>query len=135
MIGRSRLIASLLAPLLAPLLLGACVPEEPGRSAFAHLHYRNVSSAPGSVRLRPLEVEMERGLAVRARISAIGVNGEPLPLLDLRSGDPSVFVVELGPKLGEYVLYGVEEGETEMDVYSDMSFEASIPVTIVSQDP
>ena len=110
-----------------------CVPAEPEPGAFAHLHYRNVSTAPGSVRLRPLEIEIEQGLAVRARVSAIDDNGEPLPLVDLRSSDPSVFVVELGPMLGEYVFYGVQPGEVEMDIYSDMHFEASVPVTVVDQ--
>ena len=118
---------------LLALAAASCVPAEPEPSAFAHLHYRNVSTAPGSVRLRPFEIEIEQGLAVRARVSAIDVNGEPLPLVDLRSSDPSVFVVELGPVLGEYVFYGVRAGEVEMDVYSDLRFEASVPVTVVDQ--
>jgi hypothetical protein len=99
--------------------------------SFDHLHFRNVSSAPGTASLRPTALRLETGIAVKARVSAIGDDGEPLGQLELQSSDTSIFVVDLGPRLGEYVFYGVEEGSAELDVYAERIFQDSLPVTVI----
>jgi hypothetical protein len=123
---------------------GACVlaaslelgcTDERNDAPFEHLFYRNVSSAPGTVSLRPNEIRIERGLAVRARVTAMGSNGEPLDLLDLSSSDPETFVVDLGPRLGEFVFHGVRPGNAEIDVFSDRNFKGSVPVEVIEQSP
>ena len=128
-----KAVAPMLLALVSALTLGC--HEERSSSTFANLHYRRVSSAPGTVSLRPLEIEIERGLAVRARVSAIGADGEPMDVLELRSSDTSIFVIDLGPELGEYVFYGARAGSAEVDVYSDRKFQASIPATVLEQTP
>jgi hypothetical protein len=99
--------------------LGCAFEDERTRSSFEQLSYRRISSAPGYVSLGPRELILERGLAVRARVSALGDDGKPLPLLSLRSDDPAVFTIERGPRLGEYVFFGPRSGSTDVSVYSD----------------
>lgn len=129
--------ASLRLGLAALTLMGtiSCVAEpERSDASFTRLHYRRVSSAPGLVSLRDNAITLERGLAVRARVSAIGDDGKPLDLLRLTSNDEAVFRIEKGPRLGEYVFYGPQAGTTEVEVYSDDRFKGSVPVEILEQD-
>jgi hypothetical protein len=116
---------------LASILALAGCSDDP---KFDHLHFRNVSSAPGTASLRPTGVRLEAGIAVKARVSAIGDDGEALGLLELQSSDTSVFVVDLGPRLGEFVFYGVEEGSAELDVYAERIFQDSLPVSVIGSE-
>lgn len=104
-----RLAVSLMA-------LGQWACSDP---SFDHLQYRDVSSAPGVVNLRPREIQIEKGIAVRAAVFAIDDGGDNLALSGLTSGDTRIFRVDPGPRNGEYVFSGVEVGKTELDVDSD----------------
>jgi hypothetical protein len=127
----ARLLAT--CATLASLALGC--QESRSNAPFDSLDFSNVSYAPGVVDLRPNEVQMERGMAVRARVSAIGTDGDPLDLLSLESTDTSVFSVDLGPELGEYVFYGTTSGQADLIVYSDRDEVGRVPVEIVDQTP
>jgi hypothetical protein len=130
MIGRR---AAAVALLLAA--VGCVDGTERSDAPFDHLQFRRVSSAPGFVSLRPLEIHMERGLAVRARVSAIGTDGRPLDLLSLRSSNTQVFTVDPGPRLGEFVLHGARVGTVAVDIYSDGRHVGEVPATITEQTP
>ena len=127
----SRSLCSLAgAALLSPVLLGCA--DDP---TFEHLSFRRVSSAPGLATLRPREIDIEQGIAVKARVSAIGSDGEAMDLLELQSSDSRIFRVDLGPSLGEFVFYGVSRGTAELDVFTNNGvFRASLPVTVFAQD-
>jgi hypothetical protein len=115
-------------------LVGLLIGCGDDRPSFEHLFYRDVSDAPGDVNLRPREIQLEAGIAVKARVSAMDSEGQAMELLSLESSDPSVFDVELGPELGEFVFFGVSAGAAELDVFSRRHFEASLPVVVVSPD-
>jgi hypothetical protein len=92
--------------------------------SFDHLQYRNISSAPGTVNLKPREIQIEKGIAVRAAVSAVDDSGDGLSLSGLTSGDTRIFRVDPGPRAGEYVFSGVEVGTTELDVDSEVGLSA-----------
>lgn len=110
-------------------LLAGCAADRP---VFDHLSFRAMSSAPGVVSLRPLEVRIEQGIAVKARVSALDRDGSPMPLLELFTSNGAVFEVADGPSPGDYVFFGVTPGKAEMDVYSDGRLATSLPVTVAA---
>ena len=133
-----------LSRVLALALGFACVLpgcESPGD--FQRLDVREVTtpSLPGSVpgapsqHLGEWELELFEGLAVQARISALDDEGEPLPVLSLRSGDASVFEVTRGVSLGRYVLVGVSAGSAQLEVFSEGKRVGSVPVSVSRQTP
>jgi hypothetical protein len=101
--------------------------------SFDHLQYRNVSSAPGTVNLKPREIQIEKGIAVRAAVSAVDDGGEGLSLSGLTSGDTRIFRVDPGPRAGEYVFSGVEVGTTELEVDSELGL-SSLAVEVLKPE-
>ena len=137
---RRRRLASALGPApqlaLLALLLGAC--DQPG--PFRVLSVRE-QTAPQLAALLPApDVELGAtamrlvdGIAIQARISAIDDDGEPMPVLELLSADPSVFDVTRAPELGRFVFFGASPGTAELLIRSDGHRVGTIPVTVVPQ--
>lgn len=100
---------------------------------FDYLYFSGQSDPPGEASLRPRDIVLQEGIAIRARVIAVDENGDSMPRLELQSGTRSVFVVDLGPRRGEWVFYGVSAGDAELDVFADGRYQASVPVEVIER--
>ena len=107
----------------------ACAPDP----EFDRLDYQDVSSAPDTAQLGRNQITVAQGIAVSARVSAIGDDREPLDLLELESEDPAVLGVTRGPTVGTFVFFGVEVGETNVLVISRGEQKGSVPARVAEQ--
>lgn len=112
------------------LVLGSFGCSDP---KFDHLQYSNVSDAPGTADLRPREIQIAKGIAVRASVSAIDDNGDTMDLRALTSSRSQIFRIDLGPAAGQFVFSGVEVGTAELDVDAEGRV-TSLPVEVVSPE-
>ena len=116
----------------AALLVSGC-----DDASFSHLTYgkrvEQTGDAAPATRLGGKTITVVEGLAVAARVSAIGDDDDPMPVLRLRSLDPERVGVERGPVLGWFVFYGVAPGRAELDVLSDGRRVGRVAVTVEPQ--
>ena len=108
------------------LLLG-CSPD------FSHVDLEPLSTPPVPVSVRGSRIEMPAGVAVVVRATLQSDNARPYDesfTLDLLSADRVVFTTYVRPEADEFVLVGVNPGETCMDVVINGDVEGCVPVTI-----
>jgi hypothetical protein len=124
----------------ACVLLSGC--QSPGE--YQRLDVREVTSPslPDSATMGPplqslgaSEIDLFEGLAVQARVSALDDEGDPLPVLSLRSEDPAVFEVTRGVSLGRYIFVGISAGSTRLEVLSEGRRVGRVPVSVSRQMP
>ena len=101
---------------------------------FDHLFFRNPSDPPGEINLRPNQIQIEQGIAVKVQVMAIDEDGRAMTPLELRTSDSSIFEADLGPTRGQWVFYGVEAGSAELDVYTDGRYEGTVPVEVLAPE-
>lgn len=115
---------------LCALALASSGCSSPG---FDHLAYRNISDAPGVARLGARQIQIEKGIAVKAGILAVADDGSLMGSLDLQSSDSQVFRVDPGPKEADFVFSGVDVGTADLEVWSEHDQVGTIPVEVLPQ--
>ena len=111
------------------LLLAAagCSPD------FSHVELEPLSTPPVPVSVRGSRVEMPAGVAVVVKAELQSDNTRPYDSshsLDLLSVDRVVFTTYPRAEERQFVLVGINPGETCMDVVIDGDVEGCVPVTI-----
>jgi hypothetical protein len=92
------------------------------------------SAPPVAVEIGNSEIVIPVGIAVEVEVESYWDEGKETITITpvLVSADPSVFGVSQSAS-GGWLLYGVREGETELDVLSRGSARQRIPVRITAQ--
>lgn len=113
--------------LFALFALTACRPD------FGYVELEPLSTPPVPVSVRGSEVELPAGVAVVVKAELQSDNARPYDdsyMLDLLSQDRVIFTTYPRDTDYEFVLVGVNPGETCMDVVIDGHTEGCVPVVV-----
>lgn len=109
------------------MMLCGCAPD------FSHVDLEPLSTPPVPVSVRGSRIEMPAGVAVVVRAELHSETSRPYDdhySLDLLSQDRVIFTTYPRAERDEFVLVGVNPGETCMDVVIEGDVEGCVPVTI-----
>jgi hypothetical protein len=112
---------------LAMFVTAGCAPD------FSHVELEPLSTPPVPVSVRGSRVEMPAGVAVVVEAQLQSDNSRPYDdsfQLDLLSQDRVVFTTYPREEERQFVLVGINPGETCMDVVIDGDAEGCVPVMI-----
>lgn len=112
---------------IAGALLVGCAPD------FSHVELEPLSTPPVPVSVRGAEIELPAGVAVVVRAELFSDSARPYDenhSLDLLSADRVVFTTYQREDDREFVLVGVNPGETCMEVVINGHVEDCVPVIV-----
>ena len=108
-------------------LLAGCAPD------FGHVELEPLSTPPVPVSVRGSRVELPAGVAVAVKAELFSESARPYDdtnSLDLLSQDRVIFTTYPRAEPYEFVLVGVNPGETCMDVVIDGDAEGCVDVVV-----
>ena len=112
---------------LTALVAGGCAPD------YSHVDLEPLSTPPAPVSVRGSRVELPAGMAVVVAAELQSDNSQQYDessSLDLLSADRYIFTTYQREEYDQFVLVGVNPGETCMDVMVDGRREGCVPVTV-----
>ena len=108
-------------------MLAGCAPD------FSHVELEALSTPPVPVSVRGSRVELPAGVAVAVKAELFSESARPYDdtySLDLLSQDRVIFTTYPRAEPYEFVLVGVNPGETCMDVVIDGDAEGCVDVVV-----
>lgn len=120
---KKRLLA-----LFAPLALAAvgCGPS------YDHLQLNPRTNPPAAVVLLPTQIQLPAGIAVAVTATPMDGQSKIDKELILSSSNPAVFGVARDASGKGFVLFGVSQGEAQLQIQVDGEEEPSIPTAVLA---
>ena len=112
---------------VSSIVAGGCAPD------FGRVELEPLSTPPVPVSVRGSRVELPAGVAVVVQAELQSDNARPYDenfTLDLLSQDRVVFTTYTREETNQFVLVGINPGETCMDVVIEGHVEGCVPVTV-----